>query len=77
LAALCWKLLSVPPVTVMSAKPKSVASLSVKLSVADCPARTVLASLLMATVGGVVSITKGLSEVEVVTPFCVTCSTGV
>ena len=54
-------MLSVPPVTSTSARLKSVlASLSVKLMVAVWPVASVALSLLTTTVGGVVSMVKGV-----------------
>ena len=65
------KLLRVPPLTVTSACVKSVlASDSVKVMVAVWPALSVVALLVTAMVGGVVSMVKGVPGVVVGVPPC-------
>ena len=71
------RLLKLPPVTATSSAVKSLLSSDrVKVMTAVSPAARAAALLVMATVGGVVSMVKGVRLLAVVTPFCVTLSTG-
>ena len=76
--ALCTKGPSVPPVTVMSPLTKSLTgSLSVKVTLVLWPEASVLAALVTTTVGGTVSMVKGVMLVVLVTPPVITSKTGV
>ena len=76
--ALLWKFDSAPPVTWTSSAVKSLTgSLSVKVTLVLWPEASVLAALVTTTVGGTVSMVKGVMGVVLVTPPVVTFSCGV